>query len=210
MADNITVSPRPDGAFDVEVAQGGQTTRHVVTVPAGWPPTSERPAPTPPGWCRFRSCSCSSASRPARSCVVSTSTSSATTSPSTAPRWRQRPQLSEGLERRVHHRPVNVFERSQHRHRRGHRHRRRACWRHGPSRAPPRRSCRPPWRPAPRQASPRTRRIGPVAPPEARRGQEDGGIRLAGHLVFSRAHDPERTDEGRSAQHDVDEPTGRR
>lgn len=33
MADNITVSLRPDGAFDVEVRQAGRTTRHVVTVP---------------------------------------------------------------------------------------------------------------------------------------------------------------------------------
>lgn len=35
MANEVTVEPRSDGAFDVEVHQGRTVTRHVVTVPTG-------------------------------------------------------------------------------------------------------------------------------------------------------------------------------
>ena len=35
MANEVTVEPRADGAFDVEVHQGRTLTRHVVTVPSG-------------------------------------------------------------------------------------------------------------------------------------------------------------------------------
>lgn len=35
MTSEVTVEPRADGAFDVEVHQGRNVTRHVVTVPHG-------------------------------------------------------------------------------------------------------------------------------------------------------------------------------
>ena len=35
MRATVTVRPRPDGAFDVEVTGAGATTRHVVRVPPG-------------------------------------------------------------------------------------------------------------------------------------------------------------------------------
>ena len=35
MPDELTVSSRPDGDFDVEVRRGATVTRHVVRVPAG-------------------------------------------------------------------------------------------------------------------------------------------------------------------------------
>jgi len=47
MADDITVTPRDDGSFDVEVRRGATTTRHVVTVPAALAARADRPDADP-------------------------------------------------------------------------------------------------------------------------------------------------------------------
>lgn len=47
MTDKVTVAPRSDGAFDVEVRRGTAVTRHVVTVPAGLADELGAPAADP-------------------------------------------------------------------------------------------------------------------------------------------------------------------